>query len=82
MNITEKLKDRIFSLGLSIVLLCIVMAIVFPGKFATVENFSQLMLNLSIDTIVAVGMMVLMIAGMFDLSVDLLLRLPGAWLVI
>ncbi len=77
MNITEKLKDRIFSLGLSIVLLCIVMAIVFPGKFATVENFSQLMLNLSIDTIVAVGMMVLMIAGMFDLSVGSVVAFAG-----
>ena len=53
------------------------MAIVFPGKFATVENFSQLMLNLSIDTIVAVGMMVLMIAGMFDLSVGSVVAFAG-----
>lgn len=66
-----------FSLGASIVLLCIVMAVVFPGKFATVDNFSQLLLNLSIDTIVAVGMMVLMIAGMFDLSVGSVVAFAG-----
>ena len=77
MNITEKIQDRTVSLGASIILLCIVMAIVFPGKFATVENFSQLMLNLSIDTIVAVGMMVLMIAGMFDLSVGSVVAFAG-----
>jgi ribose transport system permease protein len=42
---------------------------VFPVTFPTFHNLSQLLLNLSTDTIVAVGMMVLMIAGVFDLSV-------------
>lgn len=77
MKIKEKLTDRVFSLGASIVLLCIIMTIIFPGKFATTANFSQLMLNLSIDTIVAVGMMVLMISGMFDLSVGSVVAFAG-----
>ncbi len=77
MKVNDKLTDRIFTLGGSIILLCIVMTIVFPDKFATVDNFSQLMLNLSIDTIVAVGMMVLMIAGMFDLSVGSVVAFAG-----
>ena len=77
MEIKERLRDRIFSLGASIILLCIIMAIVFPNRFPTIENFSQIMLNLSIDTIVAVGMMVLMIGGMFDLSVGSIVAFAG-----
>lgn len=77
MEIKERLRDRIFSLGASIILLCIIMALVYPNKFPTLENFSQIMLNLSIDTIVAVGMMVLMIGGMFDLSVGSIVAFAG-----
>jgi ribose transport system permease protein len=53
------------------------MAFVFPNRFPTIENFSQIMLNLSVDTIVAVGMMVLMIGGMFDLSVGSIVAFAG-----
>ncbi len=77
MNIKNSLTDRVFTLGSSIVVLCVVMTIAFPSKFATVDNFSQLLLNLSIDTIVAVGMMILMIAGMFDLSVGSIVAFAG-----
>jgi ribose/xylose/arabinose/galactoside ABC-type transport system permease subunit len=77
MQLKERLQDRVFSLGAGIVLLCIVMAIVFPTQFPTVENFSQILLNLSIDTIVAVGMMILMISGMFDLSVGSIVAFSG-----
>jgi ribose transport system permease protein len=76
-KLKDRLTDRVFSLGASVVLLCVVMTFVFPHKFPTVDNFSQLLLNLSIDTIVAVGMMVLMIAGMFDLSVGSLVAFSG-----
>lgn len=77
MEIKERLRDRIFSLGASIILLSIIMALLFPDRFATIENFSQILLNLSIDTIVAVGMMVLMIGGMFDLSVGSIVAFAG-----
>lgn len=77
MQIRERLQDRVFSLGAGIVLLCVVMAIIFPTQFPTVENFSQILLNLSIDTIVAVGMMILMISGLFDLSVGSVVAFSG-----
>ncbi|MEP6728672.1 MAG: ABC transporter permease [Bacteroidota bacterium] len=70
-------RDKVFFLSAIIILLCLVMAIIFPSQFATLDNFSQLLLNLSIDTIVAVGMMVLMIAGMFDLSVGSVVAFSG-----
>ena len=71
------MKDRLFTLGVFILILCGVMTFVFPTQFPTVDNFSQIMLNLSIDTIVAVGMMILMIAGMFDLSVGSVVAFSG-----
>jgi ribose transport system permease protein len=77
MQIRESFRDRTVSLSAAILLFCMIMAVVFPSKFATVENFSQLLLNLSIDTIVAVGMMVLMISGMFDLSVGSVVAFAG-----
>lgn len=73
----ERLQDRVFTLGVTTLLLCIVMSVVFPDQFPRVENLSQLLLNLSVDTIVAVGMMVLMIAGMFDLSVGSVVAFSG-----
>lgn len=77
MQLKERLQDRVFSLSISIALLCLVMTLLFPTQFPTGQNFSQLLLNLSIDTIVAVGMMVLMIAGMFDLSVGSVVAFAG-----
>jgi ribose transport system permease protein len=71
------MKNRIYTLSLTIVALCVVMAFMYPKQFPTVENFSQIMLNLSLDTIVAVGMMLLMIAGMFDLSVGSIVAFSG-----
>src|SRR4051812_33027828 len=77
MQIGKHFKDREISLSAAILLLCIVIAVIFPNQFATIENFSQVLLNLSIDTIVAVGMMILMISGMFDLSVGSIVAFSG-----
>jgi ribose transport system permease protein len=70
MHIKSLLQERTASLVISIILLSLAMTFMYPGQFGTVANFSQLLLNLSIDTIVAVGMMILLIGGMFDLSVS------------
>jgi ribose transport system permease protein len=71
------MKDRIYTLSLTMIVMCIIMGFRYPTQFPTVENFSQIMLNLSIDAIVAVGMMILMIAGMFDLSVGSIVAFSG-----
>ncbi|MCY7353283.1 MAG: ABC transporter permease [Cytophagaceae bacterium] len=70
-------QDRVTSLAITIVLLCIVASVVFPQQFPTFGNFSQVLLNLSIDTIVAVGMMLLLISGAFDLSVGSVVAFSG-----
>lgn len=71
------LQDRVNSLALTIALICVLASIAFPANFPTFENLSQLLLNLSIDTIVAVGMMLLLISGMFDLSVGSIVAFSG-----
>ena len=71
------LQDRVYTLALTIVVVCIAAAFVFPTTFPTFGNFSQVLLNLSIDTIVAVGMMILLIAGVFDLSVGSVVAFSG-----
>jgi ribose transport system permease protein len=63
------LQDRVYFLAFVILMVSIAASIIFPQNFPTFENLSQLLLNLSIDTIVAVGMMLLLISGAFDLSV-------------
>lgn len=74
---THYLGDRVVTLGSTILVLGIILSLVYPQQFATWDNFSQILLNLSIDTIVAVGMMILMIGGMFDLSVGSIVAFSG-----
>ncbi|MBD2699034.1 ABC transporter permease [Spirosoma sp. BT702] len=71
------LQERIYSLTLTIVLVSVGAAIAFPQTFPTFGNLSQVLLNLSIDTIVAVGMMLLLISGVFDLSVGSVVAFSG-----
>jgi ribose transport system permease protein len=71
------LEDRVYSLSILLVLTALITSVVFPSTFPTFENFSQILLNLSIDTIVAVGMMLLLISGAFDLSVGSVLAFTG-----
>lgn len=77
-NLKTLLRDRLVTLAVLIGLVSLVAAVLFPQQFPTFDNLRQLLLNVSIDTIVAVGMMVLLIAGVFDLSVGSVVALSGA----
>ncbi|MGL4631857.1 MAG: ABC transporter permease [Leadbetterella sp.] len=70
-------SERTYSLSLTILVLAVAASFVFPKNFPTFQNFSQIFLNLSIDTIVAVGMMILMVSGAFDLSVGSVVAFVG-----
>ena len=78
------LKERTYTLLLLILLLSIGASLAFPEQFPTFQNLQQVLLNVSIESIVAIGMMLLMISGMFDLSVGSVAALAGgltAWLM-
>lgn len=71
------LQERVFTLGLTIVLLFITCSIIWPSTFLTFSNLSTVFLNISTDSIVVVGMMILLISGTFDLSVGSVYALSG-----
>jgi ribose/xylose/arabinose/galactoside ABC-type transport system permease subunit len=71
------LRDRLFTLLALIGLVVLLASAFFPQQFPTFDNLRQMLLNVSIETIVAVGMMVLLIAGVFDLSVGSVVALAG-----
>ena len=63
------LQERVYSLTILLVLIIVVSSFIWPDTFPKMANISAVLLNVSFDTIVAVGMMILMISGAFDLSV-------------
>jgi len=69
--------DRPRLLVVMIALLIIIMAILQPTTFARPENAAVVLLDASQTTILACGMMLLMIAGQFDLSIGGILAFAG-----
>lgn len=80
----QHLQERIVTLSLTIIAMLFIFSVIYPSLFPTFDNMRQVLLNLSVDTIVAVGMMLLMISGAFDLSVGSVVAFAGglcAWLM-
>lgn len=76
--------SREIDLLLVIYLTVIVFSILFPTSFFSWGNLRAILDNLAADGIVAVGMMPLMIAGVFDLSVGSIISMVGVvtgWLL-
>jgi len=71
------LKNRTITLFFLILIVSIVASMVYK-TFPTAANFRAIILNMSIDTIIAIGMMILLISGVFDLSVGSVIALSGA----
>jgi len=76
--IQKILKNRVLTLGLIIVLVSIFSSISWPTIFPVYGNISVLLLGISTDAILAVGMMILLISGWFDLSVGSVVGATGA----
>ena len=70
-------SSREITLAILIVLLSAVMTVVYPDNFSTWYNFTAVMLNAAQTGILVTGMMLLMIAGMFDLSIGSTLAFAG-----
>jgi ribose transport system permease protein len=76
-------------LGLVILMMAILVAfrVLFPvswDRFATFDNISSVVRNLVLEGILAVGMMLMLVAGMFDLSVGGMASMAGVvtgWLL-
>lgn len=85
MNVRESLKQlgrtlllrRTLSLLIVILLLGAVLTVFFPDTFMTEYNFGSVLLNMSFDVIIVVGMALLLIGGEVDLSMGWNLSLSG-----
>jgi ribose transport system permease protein len=78
-TIVQLANSRELMLFVLIVLLAGSMAIVYPDNFPTRFNISAVLLNAAQNGILVAGMMLLMIAGSFDLSIGSTLALAGVW---
>jgi ribose transport system permease protein len=72
-------QSRPLMLFVLVMLLCSYMTVVYPNNFPTRFNIAAVLLNAAQNAILVTGMMLLMIAGAFDLSVGSTLALAGVW---
>lgn len=81
---TTPRSSREIDLLLVIYLTVIVFSILYPYSFFAWDNLRAVVNNLAVEGTIAVGMMALMIAGVFDLSVGSMMSLAGVvtgWLL-
>ncbi len=77
--------SREIDLIVVIYLTVILLSILYPTSFCSWENARAILRNLAVDGTLAVGMMALMIAGVFDLSVGSMMSMVGVltgWLIV
>ncbi|MBI2948910.1 MAG: ABC transporter permease [Verrucomicrobia bacterium] len=81
-------RRRVWSRELALALLTLsiilVFSILFPVSFRSTANFSAILRNLAFEGILAIGMMIMMVGGVFDLSVGAMASLAGVitgWLM-
>jgi ribose transport system permease protein len=72
------INNRAISLLLLIVAMSALMSAFFPTTFFSFYNLSAILLSLSLEGILAVGMMFLLVSGVFDLSVGSSIAVGGA----
>src|SRR5262245_6522526 len=69
--------SREIDLFILIYLTVIVFSILYPASFFSLDMAEAVLRNMAIDGILAVGMMILMVAGVFDLSIGAMMSLAG-----
>jgi ribose transport system permease protein len=69
--------SREVGLLILIVLIIIVCSIAFPQSFPQYANFAAILRNMAFDGIMAIGMMMLLVGGSFDLSVGSMFSMSG-----
>lgn len=76
--IDQIINNRLFILSLLTVFIFVLMLIFRRDSFFTYQNWGAILLNLSTSGMLAIGMMFLLVGGVFDLSIGANLALGGA----
>jgi ribose transport system permease protein len=77
--------SREIDLLLVLYLAIIVCSILFPSSFFSVQNLRVVLNNMAVDGILAIGMMMLLVAGVFDLSIGSMMSMTAVitgWLMV
>ena len=77
-HISILLHNRSYSLALLILLMTATMSLFYVDTFFTFYNFKTIFETLALEGILAVGMMLLIVSGVFDLSVGSSIAVAGA----
>jgi ribose transport system permease protein len=72
-------NSRELTLAILVAVLVVAMVVIYPANFPTASNLRAVLLNLAPVGILVCGMMLLMIAGTFDLSCGSTLAFSGIW---
>jgi ribose/xylose/arabinose/galactoside ABC-type transport system permease subunit len=82
--IARRYLSREMLLGVLIAALILADSLLFPDAFPTLSNFSAVLRGLAFDGIMVCGMMILLVAGTFDLSIGGTFSMAGViagWLM-
>ena len=71
------LNQRGLTLLLLVILISIVMSLLFPESYFSYQNLAAILLSLSLEGVLAIGMMYLIVSGAFDLSIGSNVALGG-----
>jgi ribose/xylose/arabinose/galactoside ABC-type transport system permease subunit len=77
--------SREIDLLLVLYLAIIICSILFPSSFFSVQNLRVVLNNMAVDGILAIGMMMLLVAGVFDLSIGSMMSMTAViagWLMV
>lgn len=80
----QRAVSRELALAVLSLLIIILFSILFPVSFRSTANFSAILRNLAFEGILAIGMMLMMVGGVFDLSVGAMASMVGVitgWLM-
>jgi ribose transport system permease protein len=76
--VDQFINNRAMSLGILIFVVAVGMSIAYPKSYFTFANLRAFLLALSVEGVLAVGMIFLLVSGVFDISIGSNLALGGA----
>jgi ribose transport system permease protein len=71
------LQNRAFALVLILLVYNLLFAILKPESFLTVDNYLSILVNMSIESFIVIGMTILLVAGNLDLSLGANMAFAG-----
>lgn len=76
--------SREIGLAATTIFIVVLFSVLFPVTFASFANFNAILRNLAFEGILAIGMMIMLVGGVFDLSVGAMASMIGVitgWLM-